>query len=137
MIVTPSFIQAILLVSSLSREFGIIRGTSNYTDSHPEHLVEPKEPLKTFQEIDNFSRSVFSANSCRYVEDQVLSGDAILLKRSLIERIGVLDLRFFGYFGVVDYGVRGPLAGLCLGRAKGAWLFSEGSGAADSWSARD
>jgi glycosyltransferase involved in cell wall biosynthesis len=64
----PSFLQAILLVSSLSRDFGIVRGTSNYTDSHPEHQVEPKEQLKTFQEIDNFSRSVFSANSCRYVE---------------------------------------------------------------------
>ena len=128
MLVTPSFIQAILLVSSLSRDFGIIRGTSNYTDSHPEHLVEPKEQLKTFQEIDNFSRSVFSANSCRYVEDQVLSGDAILLKRSLIERIGVLDLRFFGYFGDIDYGVRAHLAGFKLVCAKGAWLHHEGPG---------
>ena len=128
MLVTPSFIQAILLVSSLSRDFGIVRGTSNYTDSHPEHLVEPKEPLKTFQEIDNFSRNVFSANGCRYVEDQVLSGDAILVKRSLIERIGVLDLRFFGYFGDIDYGVRAHLAGFKLVCAKGAWLFHEGSG---------
>ena len=74
MMVTPSFLQAILLVSSLSREFGIVRGTSNYTDSHPEHLVEPKENLKTFQEVDNFSRSVFSANGCRYVEDQCSRG---------------------------------------------------------------
>jgi GT2 family glycosyltransferase len=128
MLVTPSFIQAILLVSSLSREFGIIRGTSNYTDSHPEHCVEPKEHLKTFPEIDNFSRNIFGANGCRYVEDQVLSGDAILLKRSLIERIGVLDLRFFGYFGDVDYGVRAHLAGFKLVCAKGAWLFHEGSG---------
>ena len=128
MLVTTSFIQSILLVSSLSRDFGIVRGTSNYTDSHPEHTVEPKEQLKTFQEIDNFSRSVFSANSCRYVEDKVLSGDAILLKRSLIERIGVLDLRFFGYFGDIDYGVRAHLAGFKLVCAKGAWLFHEGSG---------
>jgi GT2 family glycosyltransferase len=128
MLVTPTFIQAILLVSSLSRDFGIIRGTSNYTDSHPEHLVEPKDHLKTFPEVDNFSRNVFSANGCRYVEDQVLSGDAILLKRSLIEQIGVLDQRFFGYFGDVDYGVRAHLAGFKLICAKGAWLFHEGGG---------
>lgn len=128
MMVTPSFIQAILLVSSLSREFGIIRGTSNFTDSHPEHQVEPKEQLRTFPEMDAFSRSVFTANSCRYAEDQVLSGDAVLVKRSLIERIGVLDLRFFGYFGDIDYGVRAHLAGFKLVCAKGAWLFHEGGG---------
>jgi GT2 family glycosyltransferase len=128
MLVMPSFMQAILLVSSLSRDFGIIRGPSNYTDSHPEHLVEPKEHFKSIQEVDNFSRNIFSANGCRYVEDQVLSGDAVLVKRSLIERIGVLDLRFFGYFGDIDYGVRAHLAGFKLVCAKGAWLFHEGGG---------
>ena len=128
MMVTPSFIQAILLVSSLSREFGIVRGTSNYVDSHPEHTVEPKEKPRNFQEVDAFSRNVFGANACSYVEDQVLSGDAILVKRSLVERIGVLDLRFFGYFGDPDYGMRAHLAGFKLVCAKGAWLMHEGSG---------
>ena len=128
MLVTPNFLQALLLVSSLSRDFGIVRGTSNYVDSHPEHVVEPKEQPRNFQEIDAFSRGVFSANSCRYVEDRVLSGDAILVKRSLVERIGVLDLRFFGYFGDIDYGMRAHLAGFKLVCAKGAWLFHEGSG---------
>ena len=128
MMVTPTFIQALLLVSSLSRDFGIVRGTSNYTDSHPEHRVEPKERPKDFREVDNFSRSVFNANGCGYVEDRMLSGDAILLKRELIDRIGVLDLRFFGYFGDIDYGMRAHLAGFKLVCAKGAWLFHEGSG---------
>jgi len=32
MVLTTSFFQALLLVSSLSRDFGIVRGTSNYTD---------------------------------------------------------------------------------------------------------
>jgi hypothetical protein len=128
MIMTTSFLQAQLLVSSLSREFGIVRGTSNYTDSHPEHQVEPKETLKSYPEIDAFSRNVFGAHGCQYVEDQVLSGDAILVKRELVERIGVLDLRFFGYFGDIDYGMRAHLAGFKLVCAKGAWLFHEGSG---------
>ncbi|HXJ01445.1 MAG TPA: glycosyltransferase [Micropepsaceae bacterium] len=128
MVLTSSFIEGLLLVSSLSRDIGIVRGTSNYTDSHPEHLVEPKDPLKTYQDIDNFSRSVFAANGCRYVEDKLLSGDAVLVKRALIEHIGVLDLRFFGYFGDIDYGMRAHLAGFKLVCAKGAWLFHEGSG---------
>ena len=128
MFVTPSFIQALLLVSSLSREFGIVRGTSNHADSHPEHTVVPKEMPKTYKEIDDFSRATFSANACGWEEDQVLSGDAILVKRALVEKIGVMDLRFFGYFGDIDYGMRAHLAGFKLVCAKGAWLYHEGAG---------
>jgi GT2 family glycosyltransferase len=128
MMVTTSFLQALLLVSSLSSKHGIVRGTSNYTDSHSEHTVTPPQPLNAYPEIDAFSRHIFSTQGCRYVEDDVLSGDAILLKRELVDAIGVLDLRFFGYFGDVDYGMRAHLAGFKLVCAKGAWLLHEGSG---------
>jgi GT2 family glycosyltransferase len=128
MFVTPTFIEALLLVSAQSPEIGIVRGTSNYTDSHLEHRVEPKQKPQSYQDVESFSRSVFAAMGCRYVEDMVLSGDAILLKRSLIDRIGVLDLRFFGYFGDMDYGIRARHAGFKLVCAKGAWLLHEGSG---------
>lgn len=128
MFVTPTFMEGLLLVSAISREFGIVRGTSNHTDSHPEHVVPPPEGTRTYPEIEAFSRSVFGANAARFTEDRVLSGDAVLIKRALVERIGVLDLRFFGFFGDVDYGMRAHLAGFKMVCAKGAWLYHEGSG---------
>jgi GT2 family glycosyltransferase len=128
MLVTPSFLEATLLTSALSPDFGIVRGTSNYTDSHLEHRVKPKNPLSEYEDIETFSRAIFDENRALYVEDKVLSGDAVLLKRALIDRIGVLDLRFFGYFGDIDYGVRAHLAGFKLVCAKGAWLFHLGGG---------
>ena len=128
MVTTPSFFEALLLVSSLSREIGIVRGTSNYCDSHPEHQVATPQPVKTYPDIDTFSRSQLSTHGCTFVEDKLLSGDAILLKRSLVEAIGVLDLRFFGYFGDLDYGIRAQAAGFKLVCAKGAWLYHEGAG---------
>jgi GT2 family glycosyltransferase len=128
MVTTPSFFEALLLVSSLSPEIGIVRGTSNYTDSHPEYQVAPPERLKTFADLEGFSRNQFAAHGGSYIEDRILSGDAILLKRSVVERIGVLDLRFFGYFGDLDYGMRTQLAGFKLVCAKGAWLYHEGAG---------
>jgi len=128
MFITPSFLEALLLVSSLSREFGIVRGTSNHADSHPEHTVPAPETVRSYPEIDAFSRNIFTANSGRFAEDRVLSGDAVLIKRALVERIGVLDLRFFGFFGDIDYGMRAHLAGFKLVCAKGAWLYHEGSG---------
>jgi GT2 family glycosyltransferase len=126
--VTPTFIEAQLMVSALSRDFGIVRGTSNHADSHPEHTVPLPEGANGDAMIEEFSQKIFRANGAKFVEDRVLSGDAILIKRSLVERIGVLDMRFFGFFGDLDYGMRAHLAGFKLVCAKGAWLFHEGSG---------
>jgi hypothetical protein len=39
-----------------------------------------------------------------------------------------MDLRFFGYFGDIDYGMRAHNAGFKLVCAKGAWLFHNGAG---------
>lgn len=128
MLLTPSFLEALLMVSALSPQFGIVRGTSNYVDSHIEHTVQPPGPLHSFAEIEAFSRSILENNGCIHVEDQVLSGDAILIKRAVVDKIGVLDLRFFGYYGDIDYGMRAHLAGFKLVCAKGAWLLHEGSG---------
>jgi GT2 family glycosyltransferase len=128
MIVTPSFLEAQLMVSALSREFGIVRGTSNHADSHPEHTVPVPDGVRGYLEIEAFSQTIFRANGAKFTEDRVLSGDAILIKRALVERIGMLDLRFFGFFGDIDYGMRAYLAGFKLVCAKGAWLYHEGSG---------
>lgn len=128
MFMTSSFIEALLLVSSLSRDFGVVRGTSNHADSHPEHTVPSPVALTNYAEIDAFSRKMFTTNGAKFTEDRLLSGDAVLIKRAAIERIGVLDLRFFGFFSDIDYGMRLHLAGMKLVCAKGAWLFHEGAG---------
>jgi GT2 family glycosyltransferase len=128
MLVTPAFLQALMEVSQRSPFIGIVRGTSNHTDSHPEHQVPINPQPKGFAEVDAFSRNIFRQYGNAFVEDQLLSGDAILVQRPLIQRIGVLDLRFFGYFGDVDYGLRAQLAGFRLVCAKGAWLFHQGGG---------
>jgi GT2 family glycosyltransferase len=128
MLITPQFFAAVLGVAALSSEFGIVRGTSNYCDSHPEHAVVPPDILRRYDDVAAFSKAMFAIKGLAVVEDQVLSGDAVLISRALIDRIGVLDLRFFGYFGDVDYGLRAHLAGFKLVCAKGAWLWHKGAG---------
>jgi len=128
MLVTPTFLQALMEVSQRSPFIGIVRGTSNHTDSHPEHQVPINPPPRAYPEVDAFSRNIFRQYGNAFVEDQLLSGDAILIQRPLIQRIGVLDLRFFGYFGDIDYGLRAQLAGFRLVCAKGAWLLHQGGG---------
>jgi len=128
MVITPSFLTALLGVSALSADFGIVRGTSNYVDSHPEHTVKAPSELRTYKDIENFSRQVLDRNGLAHTEDRELSGDAVLIKRSVLDRIGVMDQRFFGYFGDIDYGARAHVAGFKLVCAKGAWLFHKGAG---------
>jgi len=128
MVITPQFFAAVLSVAALSRDFGIVRGSSNYCDSHPEHIVAPPNFIRRYGDVASFSQANFEINGLAFVEDRVLSGDAVLISRSLIDRIGVLDLRFFGYFGDIDYGLRAHLAGFILVYAKGAWLLHKGAG---------
>lgn len=128
MFVTPTFLRALMEVSALDPAFGIVRGTSNLTDGHHEHRVPAPPDLKDYQGIEAFSGSIYEAHGTNHVEDELLSGDAILIKRSLVDRIGVLDTRFFGYFGDIDYGMRAHIAGFKLVCAKGAWLYHVGAG---------
>jgi GT2 family glycosyltransferase len=128
MLMTPSFLTALIAVSALRADFGIVRGTSNYVDSHPEHVVPAPDDLRTYRDAEGFSRSRLDANGLAYTEDRELSADTVLIKRNVIERIGVMDLRFFGYFGDIDYGMRAHIAGFKLVCAKGAWLFHKGAG---------
>ena len=128
MLITPYFFAAVLEVAALDPRFGVVRGTSNYADSHPEHTVVPPNSALRYEDIANFSRQRFETEGIGFAEVELLSGDAVLISRSLVNDIGVLDLRFFGYFGDLDYGMRAHLAGYKIVCAKGAWLWHEGAG---------
>jgi len=126
MLVTPSFLLALLSVSALDPKIGIVRGTSNHTDSHPEYQIAPESKPTGYGDILAFSGRRLAEAGLSHREDRVLSGDAVLINRALIDVIGVLDLRFFGYFGDIDYGMRAHLAGFKLVCALGAWLYHVG-----------
>lgn len=128
MLITPSFFAATIAVGGLSREIGIVRGTSPYTDAMPEHVVPLPASAVNYGGVAAFSKEVFDRSGLLFVEDSTLSGDAVLIKRPVIDAIGVMDTRFFGYFGDSDYGMRAQLAGFRLVCAKGAWLFHSGRG---------
>jgi GT2 family glycosyltransferase len=128
MMLTPDFLKTVLSVANLENEIGIVRGISQHTDSHSEHNCLPPFPMRGYQDILDFSNYISRYHGLHYVEDLFLSGDAVLIKRNLLDKIGVMDTRFFGYFGDLDYGIRAKRAGFKLVCAKGAWLHHEGGG---------
>jgi len=128
MVITPTWLSAVLGVSSLDPTYGIVRGTADLVDSHPEHSVVPPFEPTTPEEIENFAAYIYRRFGLFHTVDDLLSGDAVLVSRALMDKIGVLDRRFFGYFSDIDYGIRVQRAGFKLVCAKGAWLRHFGAG---------
>ena len=133
MVFTPAFFGTRWDVSNLDPTIGIVRGTSNFTDSHTEHQVLLPFPLRgVCPDVLLFSEFAARWWKQEFVEDRLLSGDAVLINRSLIDAIGVIDRRFFGYFGDIDYGFCGHCrAGFKMVCAEGGVAVSRGGWACE------
>lgn len=110
--VNPSYLRQLLEAAGRNPGCGILRGCSNFVDNDsPLHNV----PVAGFQTQKAFF--AFGAEiACRHradalVEERFLVGDAFLVTRPLIERIGTFDTRFVGYCADQDFGLRAQIAG--------------------------
>ena len=129
MLLTADYVRTLLAVAALDHSIGLVRGTSPYVDCFPEHRIIPPLPIRTFDELDSFARYVSEYHGLTWTEDRLLTGDSMLIKRAVFDRIGTFDPRYFGYFGDIDFGLRLQRAGFKMVCAKGAWLWHEGAGA--------
>jgi len=128
MYVTPAWLRTVLAVAALDSRIGIVRGTAEIVDSFPHHEVKPPFVERTHEDLLTFADYMAKARGLEHTDDDILSGDAVLIRRPLLNAIGVMDRRFFGYFGDPDYGLRARRAGFRLVCAKGAWLKHYGQG---------
>jgi GT2 family glycosyltransferase len=130
MAITPDYIRTLTGVAALDESFGIVRGTSQYVDCFPQYQFVPPLPTRSLDDVVNFSAYVAKYHGMAHSEDPLLTGDAMLIKRSVFQKIGCFDTRFpFGYFSDIDFGLRALRAGFKMICAKGAWLHHEGAGA--------
>jgi GT2 family glycosyltransferase len=129
MAITPDYFRSILQVAGLDEKFGIVRGTSQYIDGFPQYQIEPPLPTRNMIDLANFSAYISRYYGLAHSQDQFLTGDAMLIKRSVFDKIGSFDTRFpFGYFSDLDFGLRAKRAGFQIVCAKGAWLHHVGGG---------
>ena len=111
MLLTADYVRTLLAVAASDRSIGLVRGTSPHVDGFPQHVVKPPLPIRTFEELDAFSRYVSEYWGLQWVEDALLIGDSMLITREVIDKIGVFDPRYFGLLGDVDFGLRLQRAG--------------------------
>ena len=129
MLLTPAYVRGLLAVAASDETIGLVRGTSPYVDCFPQHKIVPPFPLRSYEEVDEFAEYVSHYYGLQWVEDRLLTGDSMLIKREVLDKVGVFDPRYFGYFGDIDFGLRLQRAGFKMVCAKGAWLWHEGAAA--------
>ncbi|MGD1278470.1 MAG: glycosyltransferase [Tepidisphaeraceae bacterium] len=127
MIVTPSYLRTLLAVAASDPSLGIIRGTSAHMDNSVNKCV-PSIPLSSYEDILRFSAHVAEVHGLSVAPEPILVGDSMLIQRSVLEKIGVMDQRFVGFLGDMDFGLRAQRAGFKIVCAKGAWLHHVGCG---------
>lgn len=136
--VTPAYIAQLLRVAENRPNAGIIRGCSNFVDNG---LIPHN--IKDCGELDNFYAlfSYAEARASRYnlvcIEDIFLTGDAFLISRDVLDRIGFIDTRFFGYFADHDLGIRARRSGFNLMVAMGAFAWHQHGSNIDYLSAKE
>jgi GT2 family glycosyltransferase len=130
MIVTPDCIAELLDVAAGDKKIGVVRPTSEHMDWAKSFAIAPPAPVQSADEAFKFSADVRRHFGSQAVDWPMLIGDAMLIRRSVIDRIGVFDTRFYGFMGDIDYGIRLHRAGFRHVIARGAWLHHEGNGTA-------
>jgi GT2 family glycosyltransferase len=121
---SPAYLRTLLDSAIANPDCGILRGCSNFVDrGSPLHIV-PMEGTGTREAYFAFTEALAERHrDAPLVDETFLVGDAFLVNRRAIERIGTFDTRFKGYLGDVDFGLRAQIAGFRVVLQRRAFAF--------------
>ena len=124
--VTPAYLRELLDIANSDPRYGIVRGCSNFVDGCVAHQnVAPKRQIENTIDLFAEAQGIYSENHGKLILDEFLTGDAFLVSRAVVEKVGTLDPVFYGYFADPDYGLRAQQAGFELVCALGAFAWHD------------
>ena len=124
--VTPSYLQQLLQVAQDKPNSGIVRGCSNFVDNGLiPHNIKQYDVLDNFGLLFSYAEQRAADFTGQAIDDPFLTGDAFLITRRLLDDVGFVDPRFFGYFADHDLGVRARQAGFSPQVALGAFAWHQ------------
>jgi GT2 family glycosyltransferase len=110
-VVYPGWLSEMIRVAKLNPEIGLV---------NPEWEI----PGKFGSDRERYFKSVISKRKGRFIETGWTRGFCFLVKRPVIDKIGVLDLAFApAYYDDWDYSVRAIKAGFTCFLAQGAFVW--------------
>jgi len=125
-VVTEGWLCRLIQAAELSPQVGMAGPRSNYVQN-PFQQVE-NVPYQNMDEMQAFAREWAVSNKNRYFLTTKLVGFCLLIKRPVIEKVGLLDESFgLGNFEDDDYGVRVRKAGYFLAVAGDVFIHHYGN----------
>ena len=123
--VTPAYLRVLIDIAGSSRKFGVVRGCSNFVDNAlaTHNVGAPKGQSISSDDLFLFAQDIEKTYGRQTLTDEYLTGDAFMVSRAVIDKIGTLDPLFYGYFADHDFGLRAQIAGFELVLARGAYAF--------------
>ena len=127
--VSPAYLRMLIETAAANPDCGILRGCSNFVDKgSPLHMI-PLEECATQEAYFAFAEEIAARHRGEaLIDERYLVGDAFLVGRPVIDRIGGFDTRFVGYFGDVDFGLRTQIAGFRVVLERRAFAFHQTHG---------
>lgn len=124
--ITPAFVSQLLTVAEREPNAGLVRGCSNFVDNGLAlHTIKDCGDLDNFSSLFEYSRQRSETFGACCHDDPFLTGDTFLITRVLLNKIGFIDPRFYGYFADHDLGVRARKAGFRPLLAMGAFAWHQ------------
>jgi len=111
-VVSPDFLSILLETAEKSTDIGIV-GPRIYYFDEPQKIwfegarFDPDSCMITSLETAHIDNEIFTD----FIDSDYITGCALLIKTGVIEKIGLLDERFFLYWEDVDWGLRAKKAG--------------------------
>lgn len=122
--VTPAYLRGLFTVAASDARLGVVRGCSNFVDNGlPSHNVRLPQSPRSNAELFAIGEQIALAWGREHLPDAFLTGDAFLVTRAVLDRIGTFDPLFYGYFADHDFGLRARIAGFDLALASGAFAY--------------
>ena len=124
--ITPYYLKALLAASLSLPNWGILRGSSNFIDNGlASHNIPTSKPVENLEDIFTESQNIYALFSDLHIPDPFLTGDAFMVNREVVNKIGVFDPLFYGYFADHDYGIRAKIAGFQTMLIPGAYAYHQ------------
>ncbi len=111
--VAPDFLTNLIEVSEKQQDAGML-GPKIYNFNEPDKVwfAGARFDQETCKVITTGSEQTYKREGNNLVESDYVTGCALLIKKEALEKIGLLDERFFLYWEDVDWGLRCRKAGI-------------------------
>lgn len=126
-LVSPAWLRKTLASLDQDPSNGIVTGVSNFCDnmnSPTRNLLNPRFGINGANELYAFAHGVASAFETRpLIHDPYFVGDAFVVTREVLKRVGTFDTRFVGYVADLDFSIRCRKSGLAVVTNQSAFAY--------------